>query len=279
MTVLQRLRDAPLTAAERRVADVVLREPETVAFGTVAEVAAAAGSGGATVMRLAEKAGYDGFSALQDAVRAELVRGVRPAAAAAKARQPIDSDPIARALAVESSNVARTIEAVDPAVLRRSVEMVMKAESVVVIAGDATDGVARDVAIHLGMVRAGVSHATGGVVGMARSASRLTSRDLLVVFDAARYEAGIVALTEAAAARRVPVIAITDSHLSPIAAVAKHSFVVADEGVGPFDSGIGALVLGNLLVAACVGAAGPKITSELDRFEDAWTILDALRDP
>ena len=45
-----------LTPAERRVADVVLQRPQLVAFGTVAELANEAGSGAATVVRLAGEA-------------------------------------------------------------------------------------------------------------------------------------------------------------------------------------------------------------------------------
>jgi DNA-binding MurR/RpiR family transcriptional regulator len=44
---------ATLTPAERRVAEVVLERPQLVAFGTVAELAEAAGSGAATVVRQA----------------------------------------------------------------------------------------------------------------------------------------------------------------------------------------------------------------------------------
>ena len=60
---------AQLTPAERRVAEVVLSRPQLVAFGTVAELADTAGSGAATVVRLASKLGYDGFTGLQSAVQ------------------------------------------------------------------------------------------------------------------------------------------------------------------------------------------------------------------
>src|SRR3954452_6221251 len=63
---LEERRDS-LTPSERRVAEVVLQTPEAVAFGTVAAVAKRARAGGATVVRLAERLGYDGFSGLQDA--------------------------------------------------------------------------------------------------------------------------------------------------------------------------------------------------------------------
>jgi len=71
---------AALTTAERRVAEVVLARPQLVAFGTVADLASAAGSGAATVVRLSTKLGYDGFTALQAAVQAELAAQLRPAA-------------------------------------------------------------------------------------------------------------------------------------------------------------------------------------------------------
>ena len=52
-----------LTAAERRVAQVVLARPQLVGFGTVADLAEAASAGAATVVRLAAKLGFDGFTA------------------------------------------------------------------------------------------------------------------------------------------------------------------------------------------------------------------------
>ena len=69
-----------LTGAERRVAQAVLEHPHLVAFGTVADLAADAGAGAATVVRLAAKLGFDGFSALQSSVQDDLARQLRPAA-------------------------------------------------------------------------------------------------------------------------------------------------------------------------------------------------------
>ena len=82
MEVAERITESGtnLTPAERRVADVVLQRPQLVAFGTVAELASEAGSGAATVVRLAAKLGFDGFTSLQDAVQAELAHRLRPPA-------------------------------------------------------------------------------------------------------------------------------------------------------------------------------------------------------
>ena len=79
--------------AERRVAEVVLEHPQLVAFGTVADLAERSGSGAATVVRLATKLGFDGFTALQASVQHDLARQLRPAAE--RIREPAATDVIA----------------------------------------------------------------------------------------------------------------------------------------------------------------------------------------
>src|SRR5207248_3098152 len=68
-----------LTATERKIAEVLASEPQTIAFGTVAQVAQRAGTSGPSVVRLAVKLGYDGFVGLQADVQAELARQLGPA--------------------------------------------------------------------------------------------------------------------------------------------------------------------------------------------------------
>ncbi|MGB8862403.1 MAG: hypothetical protein WCC60_24320, partial [Ilumatobacteraceae bacterium] len=98
MEVAERIGQAntSLTPAERRVAEVVLEQPQLVAFGTVAELAEASGSGAATVVRLASKLGYDGFTGLQASVQHALAGQLRPAAE--RIREPAATDAIGRHL-------------------------------------------------------------------------------------------------------------------------------------------------------------------------------------
>src|SRR5690606_16174753 len=102
-----------LSPAERRVADVVLRDPEGVAFGTVAEVAAQAGTSGPTVLRLADRLGYRGFVGLQAAVRRDLRGRLRPAVERVRARAGAASDLLGRALETELDNVRQTLTGID----------------------------------------------------------------------------------------------------------------------------------------------------------------------
>src|SRR5207248_9416496 len=79
-----------LTPAERRVAEVVAADPETAAFATVAAIAKGAHVSGPTVVRMAAKLGYSGFSGMQTAMQADLEKQLRPAAERIRERQEGD---------------------------------------------------------------------------------------------------------------------------------------------------------------------------------------------
>ncbi len=86
MSVADRIRERGdrLTPSERRIAAVVLATPQVVGFGTVADLADAAGAGAATVVRLANKLGYDG---LRRPAGRGAARPERPAPAGRRADQ------------------------------------------------------------------------------------------------------------------------------------------------------------------------------------------------
>ena len=159
---------AQLTAAERRVAEVVLERPQLVGFGTVADLAAAAGAGAATVVRLAAKLGFDGFSALQASVQRDLAHQLRPAAE--RIREIEGDQPIERHRAAELSNVQATVDAVDPVTLDAVVTLLADPQrDVLVLAGDAERGVALQFAADLGALRSGVAMVGGSDVAVRRT--------------------------------------------------------------------------------------------------------------
>ena len=208
-----------LTPAERRVADVVLQRPQLVAFGTVAELAAEAGAGAATVVRLAAKLRYDGFTELQSAVQAELAHRLRPAAE--RIRQPVPLDVIGRTMATELDNVQSTLEGVDREAFAHAVHALAAAgNEVAVLSGEASLGIARHVVGELGLLRGGVSLLGGTEVAVVRSVALLDRGDACLVLDLRRYDRWLLEAARQAGERGVTLIALTDtrsrpSHCSP----------------------------------------------------------------
>ncbi len=266
-----------LTKAERRVAEVVLQRPQAVAFGTVAELAAQAGSGAATVVRLAVKLGYDGFSGLQQAVQAELEGRLRPAVE--RIRRPVHHDLLEAALSRELGNVQETLDLLDRATFDAACSLLAERDrEIVVISGDATGGVAAQFVTMMSGLRPDVGLLAGNPVAVAARLAGLRSGSVVVAIDLRRYEAWAVATARSAAARGAEVIAVTDSRLSPLAALGERCFVVAAEGAGPFDSHVGTLALLNALVAGVAERLGNQAAERLDAIEAAWRDADVLLD-
>ena len=265
-----------LTPAERRVAAVVADDPEAVAFGTVADVARRAGASGATVVRLATKLGFDGFVELQASVRDEMARRLRPASE--RIRRPAPGDVLGTALAVEMSNVAATLEAVERAQFDSAVRSLSarRSERIFVLSGDASSGLAFLFAAELSMLRTGVLHVEGSAVRVARQLSDIGPADVVVVIDLARYDRAVLDAAGRAADRGATLIALTDSAISPLAAGAAVAFTASVSGAGPFDSHVGLLALANALLAGVAARLRRSATDRLDGVEVAWR--DSLTD-
>jgi DNA-binding MurR/RpiR family transcriptional regulator len=260
---------ASLTRAERRVAEVVLERPQLVAFGTVAELAAAADAGAATVVRLASKLGFDGFTALQASVQHDLANQLRPAAE--RIREPVGDDVVGRHLQLETANVSASLRAVDPALLAEVVQHLADPTArVFVLAGDNSRGVAAQFVFDLGALRDDVFVLDGNDISLRRQVALLRPTDVLVTVDFRRYERWVVEAATTAAEAGVWAVAVTDSLLSPLSATAQRTFVVAAGGVGPFDSHVGTLALFNVLVTAVADQLRAVATERLDRLEAVW---------
>jgi DNA-binding MurR/RpiR family transcriptional regulator len=266
-----------LTPAERRVAEVVLEQPQLVAFGTVADLAEAASSGAATVVRLASKLGYDGFTGLQASVQHALAGQLRPAAE--RIREPAATDAIGRHLQLELDNVATTLRALDGPALAEVVAALSATDRrVFVLSGDASLGVARQLVGDLQALRDDVQLLEGNDVAVRRSAALLRPTDVVVTIDLRRYDTWVVDTAATAHSSGAWCVAITDSLLSPLAGVAQRTLIVAAAGGGPFDSHVGTLALANVLIAGVADGLRAVATDRLDRAESAWQASGALKD-
>ena len=280
-------RRAQLSPAERRVAEVVLRDPECVAFGTVARVAERAGTSGASVVRLSTRLGYPGYSGLQAAVQRAIGQQLRPAVERIRdmhtsAATPPDGAPdvLSRTLGAELDNVDRTLSAVDAGAFERAVTLLAdRRRPVRVVAGDAEAGVGAMLASALALVREDVAEVGGSDVAVARRLAGSGPETVVVAIDLRRYERWVVEHVTRAVGEGATLVAVTDGPLSPLAALASVSFAVAAEGAGPFDSHVGTLALANALVTGVAGRLRRSATRRLDAVEAAWREAGALVEP
>lgn len=268
-------RSGELTPAERRVAEAVVADRSLVAFGTVAEVAARAGSSGASVVRLADRLGYRGFRGMQDAVQAEMSTRLRPARE--KIRRPAPGDLVGTVADAAAESVRRSFEQLDAAEVRRVADLFgQRRRRILVIAGDAGAGIGRQVVTHLSMLRDGVEQLDGGAVAVGRQLASAGEGDVLLCIDLPRHDREVVRAAELARVRGLAVVAIVDSPLSPLAEGAASVLPVASHDVGPFDSYVGALAVSEALVAAVAARLRVSAAERLDDMEHLWDDAGAI---
>jgi DNA-binding MurR/RpiR family transcriptional regulator len=263
-----------LTRAERRVAEAVLAEPGLLAFATVAELGERAGTSGATVVRFADRLGYAGWAGLQATARASIDQ-LRPASV--RIREVGLDDVLGATAAREADNVLRTLDAVDRTAFDRAVRLLAdRRRSVLVLAGAAEDGIGTALHDSLDLLRPGIARLAGSPVTVASRLAHVDRGDVLVAIDLRRYERWVVEAALHATDAGGVVVALTDSPLSPLAALAEVTFTVTAEGAGPFDSHVGTLALANALVTGVAERLRHPATDRLDRVEAAWQATSTL---
>lgn len=280
MTVVDRIVSQAdrLTATERKIAAVLADEPQTIAFGTVAQVAQRAGTSGPSVVRLAVKLGYEGFVDLQAEVQSELSNQLGPARDRIRENPP--GDLVSQVQLAELDNVSQTLQRIDLVVLDRVVEKLSDEQKRLwVYAGMVTGPVGAVLAMQIGQLRDGVSALSGSEVSVSRAMAGLQPGDVLIAVDIHRYERCLLSMVRWAAERGADVVALTDSPLSPLASLAGEVFFISARGVGPFDSMTGGVALANLLAGAVAVRLRESAARRLDVIEMAWTASQALVAP
>jgi DNA-binding MurR/RpiR family transcriptional regulator len=273
---LIRAQSTSLTAAERRVAEAILASPQAVGFGTVADLASAAGVGAASVVRLAAKLGFDGFSALQACIQRDLLSQLRPAAERIRESTAGGRDSHA---AVELANVQATLDGVEESALRQLTLRLSDLERPVrVVSGEATAGVAAQFVAQLEQLRPEVGMLIGSDVAVRRELALLSPRSTVLVIDLRRYEQWVLDTHDMASERGIWSAGFTDSVLSPVAAKADVTFVLSAGSTGPFDSHVGTLALLNLIAVRVADELRAFATDRLTAIESAWRASGALVD-
>ena len=111
--------------------------------------------------------------------------------------------------------------------------------------------------------------------GAGTDAIRLAAADdVLFVVGVAPYTRLTVDLARRAAAKGVPVIALTDSVVSPLAGLAALSILVPTESPSFFHTMSPAFFAGEILAALIAGKGGEKSLAAIRRTEDQLSELD-----
>lgn len=240
------------TASERRLLTTLLDDYPIIGLSNMNDLATAAGVSTTTVVRLMNKAGYDGFPHFQAALRKEL--------------KAMISDPISKKDAWRAGipeghvlsqyshkaleNLKRSVDDLDPSNFDEFCRSLCDMnQSVFVVGGRITGTVAEYFQMHLQMMRKNVRLVRNGG-SWPHTILDLSKGDVVVVFDVRRYENTTLQMAQMCHDKGAKVYLFTDEWRSPVHSIAESTFIHRIVVPSAWDSMLPLMMLAECTIAS-----------------------------
>lgn len=266
-TVLQLIDQSfeSLSPELQRAARWLQTHPTALALHSMRTSAREAGVSPATMTRLAQRLGFDGFEGMREPFVRHLADGATmatrraggPAVEAAAKLNPL-----------QQSNVGSVLTLNPCAALQSAADDMLQARNVYFLGLRVCHGVAFHMNYVYGLLAANgilVSDAGGT---MADQITRLGRDDLLVAISQSPYTRQTVEAVHLAHEQHAAVLALTDGSLSPIARRAQHVLLFETSTSSFFQSVAGAEALAEALIATVAERGGARTQARLRNMQE-----------
>lgn len=226
-----------LSAGFQQIARFLTQNPNVVALESINAVASQCGAHASSLVRFAQSFGYSGFKQLQAVFQTRLATaapGFRERISALESELSRNEDHgnlgHLRALVVRDiAALQDLLEGVSEEALSQTAKLLTKADTIYIAGQLRSEPIASLLRYLLTMLhrRVVLLDPAGGLAS--EMATTMSSRDVLVAIAFRHYAKEVVAISDVAVANITPIVAITDSQLSPLAKDARILFTVPED--------------------------------------------------
>ena len=255
-----------LTLSQKRIAELIVEDPEFAAFATVEKLALRLGVSPSTVVRFAYRVGLSGYPELQQKVRDVVRTQMRPSPSGdgkvSSEAGHLGEGTIAKSLIHDSENLRATIARLSISDLDHAVEILLQARWIYVVGGFASEALSKYVSVQLSRMSGRVSALRGD--NTASMLLDITKDDALLVFSFPPYAARTLRTVTAAKDQGASIVAITDTPVAPVAQQVDVVVATNVSGIGLQNSLIAPMAVANALLNA-LAEQMPESTSRYDQ--------------
>jgi DNA-binding MurR/RpiR family transcriptional regulator len=251
--LLRVLTDARSSAANKAVADQLLRNPVRATAWGIEELAAHANTSAATLSRFARNQGFSGFAAMRDAMAQILQDMLLPMEKLRDAVQPgAKQGTVMQSLEAGLNNARSAAQALDTVQLSRISERLAFAGTVYIMGFGISSHLAAMLALDLQPFCKTLINVVefGGTEVAAGRLMNIDKNDVLIVLSFPRYARDAIQLTSYAKDRGAHVIALTDAMASPLVAMGDDVLLATAHHPVISSSAVGAVLLIEALVTS-----------------------------
>jgi RpiR family carbohydrate utilization transcriptional regulator len=267
-----------LKTALRKVADVILKQPEMAIYASVNEVAAAAAVSEATVMRFCRILGFKGFQDFKIALAREMVI---PSARHHEVLSAEDDSAVVRKV-FQTNGVALqdTLEILEIGAMHEAAQLLLSARQIMVI-GVSGSGPAVAYTGNRFLLLGLKAFMYTDFYLMLMAASLLSQEDVVLAISNLGTTREILETAGIAREREARVICITNNSLSPLARISNPVLITASREMTMPEEAVASLVcqisILDALFALITQAQGTLSRQTLDGMEKAMVKVGVIR--
>lgn len=209
-----------LPPQQQLVATYVLDNLREVPFLSVPQLAARSGASEATIVRFAQRIGYDGFSSLKSALLSAVREKVIPTSAAAEALKSVPEGDVLTAVALqETENINVSMDRLDRRIVEDAADALFAADHILTFGMGISSHLSELFAYLLGQLGLRAQPLPKGYSSPLEPVVSLRPADAIVVFSFPPYSKPTLEVTRAARRRRAATVAICDRPTAPVASL------------------------------------------------------------
>ena len=257
---------------QKLIANYILEHYEKAAYMTASKLGGLVGVSESTVVRFACELGFEGYPEFQKALQ-ELIRNMLTAVQRIEVTNTLigDGDMLEKVLLSDAEKIKRTLDNIDRASFAEAVQRIVNAKNIYIIGVRSSSSLAGFLNFNLRMVFDNVhfDETTSGSE-MFEQIMHLGSGDTMIAISFPRYSQRIINAVEYAKEVGADVIALTDSHRSPIAAYADQLLTAESDMVSYVDSLVAPLSIINAIIVAVARERQELFSEQLKKLETIW---------
>ncbi len=260
-----------LTPELKKAARFVMDHPNEVGVSSMRQIAKAAKVKPNSFVRLANFLGFDGYEAFREPYREALVNGNSGFPDRARWLQDrLKSGDMGRIygemIAASMKNIEQTFSQIDEQALLLAAESIWKARNVFTLGVGVNHSLAQNFTYlaSTGMVQFHTIPQAGSIA--VDEIAWADANDVLIALTTRPYRKEVIETVTLARQQSMTIIALSDSHASPIIRMADHGFVIAVDTPQFFPSSVAIIALLEVLLSFVISKSTPDIVKRVEKF-------------
>lgn len=260
-----------LSKGQKLIADFILKHYDKAAFMTAAKLGQNVGVSESTVVRFAIELGYDGYPKLQKSLQ-ELVKTKLTAVQRLEMTNDLvdEENALKSVLKADMENIRTTMEKVNQKTFDSFVDNIVEAKKVYIIGLRSSSALSEFLGFYLNLILNKVVVLQHGMSDIYEQMLNLGPEDVIIGIGFPRYSIKTVEILKFARDRGARVLCVTDSLLSPLAAISDLTLIAQSNMASFVDSLVAPMSIINAIIISVGLKRREAVTQTFSKLEEIW---------